>query len=37
MIEADVIEYLGWCLGFWSLGYIAGFKVLAIKKFADSI
>jgi len=37
MTQADVIEYLGYCLACWSAGYFVGFKIQAIKKFMDAV
>lgn len=37
MNDADILTYIGYLLGCWAAGYFVGFKILAIKKFADSI
>lgn len=37
MTVLDVIEYLGYCLGCFGVGYAVGFQILAIKRFMDAI
>lgn len=37
MTIADVLEYSGYCLGCFAVGYATGLQILTIKRFMEHI
>lgn len=37
MSEADVIEYVGYLVGLYAIGWASGFLLLTFKKLTDKI